>query len=114
MTETELKGKEYYKIGEVSRLTDVKDYIIRYWVSELPSIKPIVTPTGYRLFKKNDVEIIRTLKRLIYDDGLTLEGAKKRLFSDKDEQKEQKMKQLKNILNTVKQNLMELKQRLDT
>ena len=107
------QNKDYFKIGEVSRIVGVKEYIIRYWTSELPALKPIVTPTGYRLFKKKDVETIMLLKKLIYGEGLTLSGAKKRLQekspADPGAGEE---KQLKKIFGMVRQQLLDLRKML--
>ncbi len=112
MMEHDPQNKDYFKIGEVSRITGVKEYIIRYWVSELPSLKPTVTPTGYRLFRKSDLETILLLKKLIYGDGLTLAGAKKKLHEKSPAPEEQKEKQLRIFFDRAKQQLLDLRKML--
>lgn len=112
MTEHDNKNKDYFKIGEVSRISGVKEYIIRYWVSELPALKPIITPTGYRLFKKKDLEIIVLLKQLIYGEGLTLAGAKKRLSEKTQDAAGRDGKQLKKNIDMLKQQLLDLRKML--
>ncbi len=112
MMEHDLQNKDYFKIGEVSKISGVKEYIIRYWVTELPSLKPVITPTGYRLFKKKDLETILILKKLIYEEGLTLSGAKRRL-SDKGQNSElDDQNQLKNKVNMIKEQLLDLRKML--
>ncbi len=113
MTEYDPQNKDYFKIGEVSRIVGVKEYSIRYWVSELPALKPIMTPTGYRLFKKKDVETIMLLKKLIYGEGLTLSGAKKRLQEQSAAASgEGEEKQLKKVFGMVRQQLLDLRKML--
>lgn len=109
MMEHDIQNKDYFKIGEVSRIAGVKEYIIRYWVSELPSLKPVVTPTGYRMFRKKDLETVLLLKKLIYEEGLTLSGAKKRLQEKPSGTGEHGEKQLKKIFDMVKQQLLDLR-----
>ncbi len=113
MIEYDLKNKDYFKIGEVSKIAGVKEYIIRYWVSELPSLRPVITPTGYRLFKKKDLETIMVLKKLVYEEGLTLAGAKKRLTGKPLTSEERVEKKLKKTLDVVKQQLLDLKKMLN-
>ncbi len=112
MMEHDYKNKDYFKIGEVSRISGVKEYIIRYWVSELPILKPIITPTGYRLFKKKDLEIIILLKKLIYEEGLTLSGAKRRLSEKTQDTDNKDGKRLKKNFDMLKQQLLDLRKML--
>ncbi|MCL4468024.1 MAG: MerR family transcriptional regulator [Deltaproteobacteria bacterium] len=109
MMEHDLKNKDYFKIGEVSKISGVKEYIIRYWVTELPSLKPVITPTGYRLFKKKDLETILVLKKLIYEEGLTLSGAKKRLLDKSKENESDGHGRLKKNFDMIKQQLLDLR-----
>ncbi|MGB9734951.1 MAG: MerR family transcriptional regulator [bacterium] len=110
--EHDFKNKDYYKIGEVSKIAGVKEYIIRYWVSELPGLKPVVTPTGYRLFKKKDLETILLLKKLIYEEGLTLSGAKKRLQGKDTNTTQNEQEDLKKTFSMIKQQLIDLRKLL--
>lgn len=71
--------KLYYKIGEVAALLGVKPYVLRYWESEFSAIKPTKTRSQHRLYRPRDVEVLRDIKRLLCDERLTIEGAKKRL-----------------------------------
>lgn len=112
MMEHDFKNKDYYKIGEVSKISGVKEYIIRYWVSELPNLKPIITPTGYRLFKKKDLETILLLKKFIYEEGFTLSGAKRKLQEKNTELFQDDEQDLKKIINVIKQELLALRKML--
>jgi DNA-binding transcriptional MerR regulator len=74
-----IPDKIYFRIGEVSELADTKPYVLRYWETEFPSLKPIKSATGHRLYRRPDVEMVFEIKRLLYDEGFTIEGARKYL-----------------------------------
>ncbi|MBZ0274254.1 MerR family transcriptional regulator [bacterium] len=71
--------KLYFKIGEVSDLTGVKPYVLRYWESEFNIVRPSKTPSNQRLYKRREVELILEIKRLLYEEKFTIAGAKKAL-----------------------------------
>ena len=71
--------KRYFRIGEVSRIIGVEPYVLRYWESEFPEIKPDRADSKQRTYQRKDLEIIMEIKSLLYDEKLTIEGAKKRL-----------------------------------
>ena len=71
----------YYSIGEVSRLTELEPYILRYWESEFPQLKPSKNKAGNRTYRIKDIQLILQIKKLLYEDKFTIEGAKKRLVS---------------------------------
>jgi len=71
--------KRYFRIGEVSRIVGVEPYVLRYWESEFPQIRPIRADTNQRTYQKKDLEIILEVKRLLYEEKLTIEGARQRL-----------------------------------
>lgn len=60
-------------------MLDLKPYVLRFWEGEFPELEPIRTDTGQRLYAEEHLDIIREIKRLLYDEGLTIEGARKRL-----------------------------------
>jgi len=68
-----------FRIGEVSRLTGVKAFVLRYWEQEIPTLQPVKTPTGHRLYRREDIDTVFEIKRLLYEDGFTLAGARKHL-----------------------------------
>ena len=74
-----IPNKLYFRIGEVSDLVGVKPYVLRYWESEFPDIKPSKSKSGQRLYKRRDVEMLLKIKELLYQERFTINGAKKRL-----------------------------------
>jgi len=75
----ELPDKLYFKVGEVSSIVGVPAYVLRFWESEFKKINPKRTPSGQRLYRKKDVELIIWIKHLLYEKKFTIEGAKQRL-----------------------------------
>lgn len=71
--------KLYFRIGEVSRLTHTKAYVLRYWETEFPTLRPGKSSTGHRLYRRRDVEMVIEIRRLLYGQGFTIEGARKLL-----------------------------------
>src|SRR5215467_8497464 len=71
-----------YRIGEVSRLADLKPFVLRYWESEFPMLEPVKSEGGRRLYRQQDVDMVFRIKRLLYDEGFTIAGAR-RLLRDK-------------------------------
>ena len=71
--------KNFYRIGEVSRLTDTKPFVLRYWETEFPMLQPVKSPKGQRLYRRKDVDTVRLIKRLLYDEGFTIAGARRHL-----------------------------------
>jgi DNA-binding transcriptional MerR regulator len=71
----ESKTKLYYSIKEVSELTTLKPYVLRYWESEFPSLKPSKNKAGNRTYRENDINIILQIKGLLYNKKFTIKGA---------------------------------------
>jgi len=84
-----LPEKIYFKIGEVSEIVGVEPYVLRYWETEFDLLKPSKAPSKHRLYKKCDVELLLDIKRLLYTEGFTIEGARKKLREVKKEEKDQ-------------------------
>src|ERR1700752_1415518 len=82
-----LPDKIYFKIGEVSEIVGVEAYVLRYWETEFEILKPSKAPSRHRLYKKKDVELLLEIKRLLYTEGFTIEGARKKLKEAKKEGK---------------------------
>jgi len=68
-----------YRIGEVSRMIGVKAFVLRYWETEFPMLEPEKRANGRRFYSEEDVELIRKIKRLLYDEGFTIAGARRHL-----------------------------------
>ena len=71
--------KEFYRIGDVSRITNLKPFVLRYWETEFPMLEPMKTPAGHRLYRQEDLELVLRIKRLLYDEGFTIAGARRHL-----------------------------------
>jgi DNA-binding transcriptional MerR regulator len=71
--------KLFYKIGEVSKIVGVEPYVLRYWETEFPFLKPRKNKSGQRVYIKKDVELLLMIKRLLYQERYTIEGVRKRL-----------------------------------
>ncbi|MBI5300337.1 MAG: MerR family transcriptional regulator [Deltaproteobacteria bacterium] len=74
-----IPNKLYFRIGEVADLLEVKPYVLRYWETEFPDIKPSKSKSGQRLYKRRDVEMLVRIKELLYGERFTINGARKRL-----------------------------------
>ena len=75
----QITEKLFYKIGEVSRITGVEAYVLRYWETEFPFLKPGKSSSGQRVYVKKDIELINQIKTLLYNERYTIEGVRKRL-----------------------------------
>ncbi|HYL64626.1 MAG TPA: MerR family transcriptional regulator [Candidatus Methylomirabilis sp.] len=71
--------REFYRIGEVSRLTNLTPFVLRYWETEFPMLEPVKGHNGQRLYRQEDVELVLRIKRLLYDEGFTIAGARRHL-----------------------------------
>jgi DNA-binding transcriptional MerR regulator len=79
-TQASLEKEEgLYRIGEVSRKTGVKAFVLRYWETEFPMLDPEKRANGRRLYREEDVQLILKIKRLLYDEGFTIAGARRHL-----------------------------------
>ncbi|MBW2689498.1 MAG: MerR family transcriptional regulator [Deltaproteobacteria bacterium] len=75
----QIPDKLYFKIGEVAKFTGIKTHVLRYWETEFKSIRPNKSRSNQRLYRKQDVELILHLKDLLYNQGFTIAGARKKL-----------------------------------
>ena len=75
----QLPDRLYFKIGEVARLVGVKPYVLRYWETEFSVVRPGKTRSKHRLYRRKDVETLLEIRRLLYNERYTIEGAKRRL-----------------------------------
>ena len=77
--EVVIPDKLYFRIGEVASLCRLPAYVLRFWETEFPQLKPIKSSTGQRMYRKRDVESVMRIKKLLYDDGFTIAGARVQL-----------------------------------
>ncbi|MBZ5698757.1 MAG: MerR family transcriptional regulator [Acidobacteriia bacterium] len=78
-SEPAIPAKNLFRIGEVSRLTSTKPFVLRYWETEFPMLQPVKSPKGHRLYRRQDIETVFLIKRLLYDEGFTIAGARRHL-----------------------------------
>ncbi len=111
-----IPDKLYFRIGEVARLADVEPFVLRYWETEFPALKPGKSSHGQRLYRRREVELALTIKSLLHEQGFTIAGARKQL------QQQRKARQpglafgggqAAGHLRTVRQELQELLALLD-
>jgi DNA-binding transcriptional MerR regulator len=78
-SEAYIPDKLYFRIGEVSNLTHTKPYVLRFWETEFPTLKPAKSKSGHRLYRRQDVVQVLEIRRLLYGKGFTISGARKHL-----------------------------------
>ncbi|HXJ86258.1 MAG TPA: MerR family transcriptional regulator [Candidatus Binatia bacterium] len=77
-----IPDKLYFRIGEVATLCRLPAYVLRFWESEFPQLRPIKSSTGQRMYRKRDVESVLRIKQLLYEQGFTISGARQQLRSE--------------------------------
>ena len=82
---TAVPKKLYYRIGEACRAVDIQPYVLRYWETEFDALAPGKSKSGQRVYTEQELGVIRRIKELLYEEGYTIAGAKKRLQSELDE-----------------------------
>lgn len=112
----------YYRIGEVSRITGLKPHVLRYWESEFKVIKPYKAGSLQRLYRRKDLDLILKIKKLLYEDGFTIAGAKRRIRDlEKAENRQMKLRLVEmksdemdqEVLATIREELREIRKMLE-
>ncbi len=83
----EIPGKRYFTIGEVSELCDVKTHVLRYWEQEFARLKPVKRRGNRRYYQRQDVELIRQIRDLLYHQGYTIQGARQQLQESRQQER---------------------------
>ena len=78
-TEVVIPEKIYFRIGEVSELAKLPTYVLRFWETEFSQLKPTKSSTGQRMYRRKDVEYVMQIRKLLYEDGFTIAGAREKL-----------------------------------
>ena len=102
------KSKLFYSISEVGQITDVPPYVLRYWEKEFKQLTPEKSSTGQRRFRREDIEMVVHIKKLLYEDLYTIEGAKKKLKMKKEVRQlsfDLKENELLNVIHSLQQQL---------
>ena len=81
--------KLYFRIGEVARLCRLPAYVLRFWETEFPQLKPVKSSTGQRMYRRRDVESVVRIKRLLYEEGYTIQGARQQMREEAKGEKKQ-------------------------
>ena len=103
--------KLYYSIGEVARMFDVNESLLRYWEKEFPIISPKKAGGNIRQYRKEDIENIRLIYHLVKEKGMTLQGAKQRLQANKE--RTIQTAEVVNRLKEIREELVKLRNSLD-
>jgi len=111
----ELSGKLYYSISEVSEITGIKQYVLRFWEKEFSDLRPKKNRAGNRTYQLKDIELVNRIKNLLYEEGFTIEGARSQLkeFRHTTEpvnplNKELDQEKMKTVLRDIKKELSEI------
>ncbi len=116
-TEDKISGKLYYSIREVSEITDIKPYVLRFWEKEFPTLKPKKNRAGNRTYQLKDIELVKQIKDLLYDQGFTIDGARSQLRGlkaadvpvvEKSEEKGMDKDKMKLLLRDIRQELSDI------
>ena len=109
--------KLYYSIGEVSKMTELKAYVLRYWETEFKQLKPPKNRAGNRTYRQSDIDLILYIKDLLYTKKFTIEGARHQLANEKDNKKENIAAPVESAQQAAparKETLLKIKQELET
>ena len=109
--------KLYYSIGEVSKMTELKAYVLRYWETEFKQLKPPKNRAGNRTYRQRDIDLILYIKDLLYTKKFTIDGARYQLAMEKDRKKEDVSAPVDRIQQAAparKEILLKIKQELET
>jgi DNA-binding transcriptional MerR regulator len=88
-TEVVIPDKLYFRIGEIAQLCHLPAYVLRFWETEFPQLKPVKSSTGQRMYRHKDVENVLRIKRLLYEEGFTIAGARQQLRTESKVDKKQ-------------------------
>ncbi|HXZ32744.1 MAG TPA: MerR family transcriptional regulator [Terriglobales bacterium] len=87
--EVVIPEKLYFRIGEVAQLCRLPAYVLRFWETEFPQLKPVKSSTGQRMYRHKDVENVLHIKKLLYEEGFTIAGARQQLRAENKGEKKQ-------------------------
>lgn len=88
-TAVDIPQRLYFRIGEVAELCHLPAYVLRFWETEFPQLKPVKSSTGQRMYRRKDVENVIRIKKLLYEEGFTIAGARQHLRAETKNDKKQ-------------------------
>ena len=100
--QTDIPDKLYFRIGEVSKLVKLPAYVLRFWETEFPRIRPKRTSSGQRLYTRKDIELILKIKNLLYEKKFTIQGARRHLSARTDKKDRPIKAQLQDMHSELK------------
>jgi DNA-binding transcriptional MerR regulator len=98
----------------VAELTNVKPHVLRYWETEFKALRPKKNRAGNRTYRSSDIDLIRTIKKLLYEEGFTIAGAKKRLLQTRSNPSSRAKKKRVDVVQALKKELLEMKRILES
>tara|TARA_S200000501_G_scaffold51427_1_gene41375 strand:- start:26388 stop:26747 length:360 start_codon:yes stop_codon:yes gene_type:complete len=104
-------NKLYYSIGEVSKITGLKQYVLRYWETEFNVLKPVKNSAGNRIYKDNDIKMVKYIQDLLYTKKFTIKGAKLHLENEFNESigtSNKNLSEIKNDLENIKTSIKDI------
>ena len=105
-----IPDKSYFRIGEVSRLLGVKPYVVRYWESEFKTVRPTRTRSDQRLYRPKDVEELLMIRKLLYEENFTINGARKQLQKMRGEETDAGTEQRDWLLDEIEKGLLMIRE----
>lgn len=111
-----IPDKLYFKIGEVSQITGIKPHVLRYWESEFGAFSPAKSRSRQRLYQRKDIELVLRLKQLLYEEGFTIAGARKKIREERRETVEPSLPLFEiepDLLSEIRQDLLTLRRSFD-
>ncbi len=101
-------GKLFYRVGEVSQLVGVESYVLRYWEKMFPQLKPEKDDSGQRVYTKSDIDVVLSIKNLLYEERYTIDGARRKLKRERKQKGSKDAQELLKILRDVRNTLQEI------
>lgn len=102
-------GKVFYKIGDVSRISGLETYVLRYWETEFPTLHPKKNRGGQRAYQVKDIETVFRIKKMLYEEGYTISGARRQLAKKAEsEERRETARTPSAVVNRVKSELKDL------
>lgn len=111
-----IPDKLYFKIGEVSQITGIKPHVLRYWESEFGAFSPAKSRSRQRLYQRKDIELVLRLKQLLYEEGFTIAGARKKIREERRDTAEPSLPLFEiepDLLSEIRQDLLTLRRSFD-
>lgn len=112
---SKIQPKLYYSITEVAEMTNLKPHVLRYWETEFKNLRPKKNRAGNRAYRISDIKLIEEIKRLLYEEGYTIAGARKKLLEKKSNPaKKLGREKIEETIRSLREDLLEIKRILES